>query len=201
VTQLEHTLRQAVGDLGAFGVRFALVGGLAVSIRTEPRFTRDADLAVAVASDDEAERLIRYLRGIGYEVQGLVEHEAAHRLATVRLTRSGGLKTPVLDLLFASSGIEAEIVADAESLEILPGLMMPVARVGHLLILKLLSQDDERRPQDSVDLRALLLAASAVERERMRGAAALITVRGYHRGRDLFGAMETLLAPRLRSTT
>ncbi len=198
MTQLEHTLRQAVGDLAAFGVRFALVGGLAVSIRTEPRFTRDADLAVAVASDDEAERLIRYVRGIGYEVHGLVEHEAAHRLATVRLTRSGGLQTPVLDLLFASSGIEAEIVADAESLEVLPGLMMPVARVGHLLILKLLSQDDERRPQDSIDLRALLLAASTAEGERMRGAAALITDRGYHRGRDLFGAMETLWARRLR---
>jgi hypothetical protein len=43
------------------GVRCALVGGLAVSARTEPRFTRDADLAVAVASDAEAESLIRAL--------------------------------------------------------------------------------------------------------------------------------------------
>lgn len=196
MTQLEHTLRQVASDLAGFGVRFALVGGLAVSIRTEPRFTRDADLAVAVASDAEAEQLIRHLRGIGYEVHALVEHEVAHRLATVRLSRNDGLQTPVVDLLFASSGIEAEIVADAELLEILPGLMMPVARVGHLLILKLLSQDDERRPQDSVDLRALLLAASAQEHERMRGAAALITDRGYHRGRDLSGAIHTLLGGR-----
>jgi hypothetical protein len=39
-------------------VSFALVGGLAVSIRTEPRFTRDADLAVALANDAEVEALI-----------------------------------------------------------------------------------------------------------------------------------------------
>lgn len=196
MTQLEETLRLTALDLQALGVRFALIGGLAVSIRTEPRFTRDADLVVAVASDDEAEQLILGMRGHGYEVHALVEHETAHRLATVRLSRSSGSQTPVVDLLFASSGIEAEIVADAEPLDVLPGLRIPVAQVGHLLILKLLSRDDEHRPQDSVDLRALLLVASARELERMRGAAALITHRGYHRGRDLVGAIETLLARR-----
>jgi len=41
--RLEDVLRQAVADLTTFGVRFALVGGLAVSIRAEPRFTKDAD--------------------------------------------------------------------------------------------------------------------------------------------------------------
>jgi predicted nucleotidyltransferase len=196
VTQLEDTLRRAADDLAALGVRFALIGGLAVSIRTEPRFTRDADLAVAVASDAEAEHVIRQMRGRGYEVHAIVEHEMVHRLATVRLSRGNGLQAPVVDLLFASSGVEAEIVADAERLEVLPGLVMSVAHVGHLLILKVLSRDDEHRPQDSVDLRALLLAASPQERERMRGAAALITQRGYHRGRDLAGAIETLLAGR-----
>jgi hypothetical protein len=40
-------------------ISWAMLGGLAVSIRTEPRFTRDVDLAVAVAADDEAERLAR----------------------------------------------------------------------------------------------------------------------------------------------
>lgn len=194
--RLEDVLRQAVADLMTFGLRFALVGGLAVSIRTEPRFTKDADLAVAVATDDDAERLIRHLRGVGYEVHALVEHEAAHRLATVRLSRTGGAQAPVVDLLFASSGIEAEIVAAAEPLEVLPGLTMPVARVGHLLILKVLSQDDERRPQDAGDLRALRLVASGEERERMIAAAALITDRGYHRGRDLSGAVQTLLRGR-----
>jgi hypothetical protein len=40
---------------------WALVGGLAVSVRTEPRFTRDVDLAVAVFDDNEAEALIHFI--------------------------------------------------------------------------------------------------------------------------------------------
>jgi hypothetical protein len=54
----------------------------------------------------------------------------------------------VLDLLFASSGIEPEIVMASEVLEILPGLELPVARTSHLIALKVLSRDDVRRPTD-----------------------------------------------------
>ena len=62
MTPLEAALRQIDADLTRARVAFALVGGLAVSVRTEPRFTRDADLAVALATDAEAEALIHGLR-------------------------------------------------------------------------------------------------------------------------------------------
>ncbi len=39
------------GDLKAIGASWALVGGLAVSARAEPRTTRDIDVAVAVGDD------------------------------------------------------------------------------------------------------------------------------------------------------
>jgi hypothetical protein len=55
---------------------------------------------------------------------------------------------PVIDLLFASSGIESEVVGDAEPLELLPGLRIGVARTGHLTALKVLARDDVNRPQD-----------------------------------------------------
>ena len=61
----------------------------------------------------------------------------------------------VLDLLFASSGIEPELVAAAEPLEVWPALCVPVPRVGHLLALKVLARDDVRRPQDLADIRSL----------------------------------------------
>ena len=105
MTALETALRRICLDLADAHVAFALVGGLAVSARTEPRFTRDADLAVAVQTDAEAERLIRVLQSVGYRVQTLIEQQAAGRLATVRLTRSVEPADPVIDLLFASSGI------------------------------------------------------------------------------------------------
>jgi hypothetical protein len=103
VTGLEAILRHVHHDLTAAGARFALVGGLAVSARTEPRFTRDADLAVAVADDTAAEALIRHLRSRGYAVEGLIEQDAVQRLAAVRLLQPGAPPSPVVDLLFASS--------------------------------------------------------------------------------------------------
>ncbi len=197
MTSLEAALRQIHTDLTEAHVSFALVGGLAVSARTEPRFTRDADLAVAVASDAEAEALIHSLRARDYDIEAVVEQEALGRLATVRLTRSGRLQAPVIDLLFASSGIEPEVVGEAERIELLPNLTIGVARTGHLIALKVLSRDDVTRPQDLVDLRALMRVASSAELARAQQSIALIAARGYHRGRDVVSDMNTLLRPAL----
>jgi hypothetical protein len=49
-----------------------------------------------------------------------------------------------IDLLFGSSGIEDQVVALAGPLEVLPGFVVPVAAVGHLIALKLLARDDAR---------------------------------------------------------
>ena len=190
---LESALHRIATDLERADVAFALIGGLAVSVRTEPRFTRDADFAVAVATDADAEALIRRLRTHGYEIGALVEQEAVGRLATVRLTIAGDSDGPILDLLFASSGIEHDVVADAELVQLLPGLWVKVARLEHLIALKVLSRDDVQRPQDLVDLRALLRAATPAEVARAREALVLITTRGYHRGRELLPQLASLL--------
>lgn len=193
MTSLASALQRIAAHLTRSNVDFAVVGGLAVSVRTEPRFTRDADLAVAVSDDDEAEALIRDLRADGYQVEALVEQEAVGRLATVRLAVADEPEGPVVDLLFASSGIEREVVAAAEPVELLPGLTVKVARCEHLIALKVLSRDDARRPQDLVDLRALLRVATTAEVSRARDALDLITTRGYHRGRELVPQLEAML--------
>lgn len=46
-TRLAEALVQLQADLLDIGARWALIGGLAVSGRTEPRTTRDIDVAVA----------------------------------------------------------------------------------------------------------------------------------------------------------
>jgi len=194
VTPLESVLRRIVADLARADTRCALVGGLAVSIRTEPRFTRDADLVVAVPGDAEAEALIHRLREDGYDVAALIEQDAVERLATVRLRPDADPGAPIVDLLFASSGIESDIIRDAEVVEVLPGLSVRVARTGHLIALKLLSRDDEERPQDVIDLRALLKTATHEEIERAKEATETITSRGYHRGRNLAADLDALRA-------
>jgi predicted nucleotidyltransferase len=194
LSQLESTLRRLARDLAELNCRWALVGALAVSARTEPRFTRDIDVAVAVADDEEAERLVRELQSRRYLAQAVVEQEATHRLATVRFIPPGNDATGiVLDALFASSGIEPEIVAEAETLELLSDLRIPVATVGHLIALKLLARDDESRPQDRIDLVALGRVATDTDLDRTRTAIALIEKRGFHRGKRLAAELERLL--------
>jgi predicted nucleotidyltransferase len=195
VTALEAALRQICADLTDAHASFAVVGGLAVSARTEPRFTRDADIAVAVESDAEAEELVRALHGRDYTIEALVEQDTVGRLATVRLTRSRDAMSPVVDLLFASSGIEREVVAAADTIELLPQLRVRVATTAHLIALKVLARDDVTRPQDLGDLRALIRAASPGDIARARQALGLIAQRGYRRGRDLESELEALLPP------
>jgi hypothetical protein len=192
VNGLEDVLRAAVVDLTDLRLRWALVGGLAVSVRTEPRFTRDVDLVIA--GDQAAEQAVHALQRRGYRILALLEHEAAGRLATARLAPKGeGEAGSVLDVLFASSGIELEVAEAAEPLEILPGLRVPVASVGHLLALKLLSRDDRTRPQDQVDVVKLLSVAQPPDLDAARSAVALIHSRGFQRGRDLARDLERLI--------
>lgn len=193
MTQVEVVLRRLERDLATAGAEWALVGGFAVSARAEARFTRDVDIAVVVEDDSEAERLVATLLTNRYRLTASVEQDATGRLATVRLVPPGiGGEGTVADLLFASSGIEVEIAAAAEILEIVPGLAIPVARTGHLIALKLLSRDDETRPLDAADLQALRAVADADELELAREAVHLIVARGYHRGRDLEAALVAL---------
>jgi Nucleotidyl transferase AbiEii toxin, Type IV TA system len=190
MTDLERTLSTIASALRQRHSAFALVGGLAVSLRTEPRFTRDADLAVSVSSDVEAEALIASLRSDRFDMVAAVEQMATGRLATVRLQH--GDSPMIVDLLFASSGIEPEIAAAAEELMVLPGLRLRVATVAHLIVMKLLSRDDDRRPNDRADLLALAQLASERDWLEAAEAADLVTKRGYARGRDLAASMLAL---------
>lgn len=137
----ERALRAIIFELAARRRTFALVGGLAVSIRAEVRFTRDVDVAVAVDDDADAEALLRELVAVGYRPLARVEHEIAKRLSTVRLAAPEGV---VVDLLFASSGLEREIAVRAESMDIPDIGTVPVARAQELLAMKILSMRDAR---------------------------------------------------------
>lgn len=193
-SRLEEVARGAQQALQELDVAHALIGGLAVSARAEPRFTRDVDLAVAVASDREAEGVINGLTGRGYRILAVLEQEVTGRLATVRFQPPEiGEQGTILDLLFASSGIEPEIVDTATEIEAFPDLKIKVAEIGELLALKILARDDKRRPQDAVDIRALLAEATDADLASAKKALVLITDRGYHRGRDLLTELERAL--------
>jgi len=185
---VESALRRAVADLDALRVRWALIGGLAVSVRSVPRFTKDLDFAIAVANDSEAKDVVHQLRGRGYQPVEVLEQEYVERLSGVRLERSGS--DVIVDLLFASSGIENEVVTSAIRLEVLPQLSAPVATTGHLIALKTLAG----RNQDLTDLGSLIPAASTEDLDVAREAVRLIHARGFNREQDVAADLDKLIA-------
>lgn len=198
VTRLHRALSRLDEDLRTLGREWALVGGLAVSARAEPRTTRDVDVVLAAEGDAEAEEIIADLLSRGYGVEGQLEHTDSDRLAGMRLVSPAepedGL---VVDLLFASSGIEHEIIEAAEELEVVAGWSVPVARTGHLITLKVLAyrpDHPEQRPMDLHDALALLAVADDAELQLARDGLALIARRGFDRGKDLQSELDRLLA-------
>lgn len=182
MSPLQRALTRLSADLDALGLRWAVVGGFAVSARSEPRTTRDIDVAVSIADDAQAEEVVRRLVGRSYRIDRQMEHTETARLATIRLLTPGELPGGiVVDLLFASSGIESEVVAAAERIEILPDLWTPVARTAHLLALKVLAG----RTRDKVDVEHLLEVATTDDLREARRSLVLITERDFHRGKDL----------------
>jgi hypothetical protein len=194
-TGLLTALRQTAAILDQRRQPWALVGGLAISIRVEPRFTRDVDLAVAVSDDAAAEALVRDLTAAGFALRASLEQQALGRLAAVRLQPPDQhLTGVVIDLLFASSGIESDICRDAEPLEISPGLVVPVAQAGHLVAMKVLAASPDRL-QDELDLRALIPQLTLGERERATRAVLQIERIGAHRGKALSADLAQRLQP------
>lgn len=193
---LPTALAGLADDLRAIRVRWCLVGGLAVGARAEPRTTRDIDVAVAVAGDSEAETVVTLLRNRGYVLDVVLEHKDRDRFLAARLWMPARLHSVRADVMFASTGIEPEIVAAAELLEVFPGVQIPLATVGHLLAMKVVALRKDRlqeRPQDFGDIRELLRVSTAADRKLTRESLTLIVDRGFERGKDLLADWEEQL--------
>lgn len=77
-------------------------------------------------------------------------------------------------------------------LEVWQQVNVPVARVGHLIALKLRSRDD-RSVRDQLHLQALPAVATEADLEDARKGVALIVGRGFHRGRALDAGFDALV--------
>ncbi len=186
MNRLAQALAELAANLRDLDARWALIDGLAISARATPRTTFDLDLAVAVADDRGAEALVRALVARGYRHEALhLEHDTEQsghspRLAMVRLSPPDPDLAVPIDLLFASSGLEPEITVGAETLEVLPEVRVPVARVEHLIATKILAG----RLQDQADAANLLQGTTAGERALARAALEIIEARGFARGKN-----------------
>lgn len=187
---IEKALPRISDDLNRIDSPWALVGGRAVCVLAEPRPTADIDIAVAVPDDATARARVDELVAAGYRTRESIMHDDTGRLATVRLLCPTADDEVPVDLFFASSGVEDEVVAAAEPLSVQPGLTVPVACRGHLIAVKLCWRAGPKRDRD---LRSLIDHADTADVTDARRLITKITERGYHRGRDLDAALDAVL--------
>jgi len=83
VSRVERALRRIAADLEAANQHWCLIGGLAVSVRAEPRTTRDVDLMVSVAGDAEAEEVVFSLQSAGYRLPRPASNRKSWRLRRI----------------------------------------------------------------------------------------------------------------------
>jgi len=187
-------IRRIAEDLNASSISWCLVGGLAASVYAEPRTTKDIDVVVAIRSEQEIENLKTFLLPRGYATPFVLMHTEPTRRMGWRLitTSSRGTELP-LDILSSSCGIEHQIVEKSVQLEVLPGVWLPVAALGHLIAMKVLSHHDISRLQDRVDLLALLNVAQSNDIELAREALTQIMQAGHGNGRNLLAELQAII--------
>jgi predicted nucleotidyltransferase len=179
--------------LAELDLSWALIGGLAISAQTDPRFTEDIDVNLFLPTDNEVEQLIFTLQRRGWIAETILEQTYFDKdiIATVRFITPKSSAVHV-DILFASSGIKKEIIEQAEVIEIFKGIDIPIAQIGHLLALKILSESPER-PRDTQDIKNLIAYATPDDILLAKDSCRLISTRGFHRQRDLLERLEAHL--------
>lgn len=151
---------QALRALTAQGVRFVVVGGVAVNLQGVPRFTADLDVAIAI-NGDNLQAAARALLGMGLVSRIPIQVEQLADIDTVQtwidernlraLTyqdRDNPLRQ--VDLLLATTVPYDEIERDAETMQS-GDLEIRVASVDVLIRLK----TGTGRAQDASDIDAL----------------------------------------------
>ena len=188
-------LRRVTSDFHESGVAWCLVGGLGASVYAEPRTTKDIDVVVSVSGDEQADRLKDFLLSRGYTNPQVLMHTSPTRRMGWRVFIPPSREASIpLDILVTACGVEKDIVASATTIEILPGLSLPVASLGHLIAMKVLSQNPFERLQDRVDLRALLQSATGQDRSTAERALRAISKLELACGRDLVAELSDLEA-------
>jgi hypothetical protein len=137
------------------GVRYLVIGGLAVVAVGEPRTTADAD-AIVFLSPSEAETLIGLAANAGFELQPAVEQQRLATTGTLRFRR-GKFQ---IDLITASLPFEEAAFQRACHHELF-GVSLPFPSPEDLILFKVLAGRDKdmldaigvvRRHRDRLDI-------------------------------------------------
>ncbi len=142
-----QSLPAIVSQFDAAGIRYALIGGLAMAARGVQRATLDADFILLL---DDLERADAILNSLGYRREFHSENVSHYVAPDPALGR--------IDLLHAFRRPALGMLDRAERLELLPGLPVPVVAIEDLVGLKIqaAANDPARHRSDWNDIEQLV---------------------------------------------
>lgn len=150
---LRITLADAVAFLRERQLAYALVGGLAASVRGQTRVTADVDIVID-ANVERALSVVTKLEQSPFQPLFAGVEEVVERSFILPLRhRAQRVK---VDLALGLSGFEQTLIGRAEPME-LAGCRVAVATAEDLIIMKALAG----RPQDDQDLRGIVITQGA----------------------------------------
>lgn len=144
---------EMLSALLAESAEFLLVGGYAVILHTEPRYTKDLDIWVR-PSHPNAKRVTRALERFGVPLFRVRLSELAHPGLTLQI----GVEPIRIDLITEIEGVDFEKAWRRRALLPIGGMEVPVLSVQDLIR----NKRSVARPMDLVDVSHL----EAVARER-----------------------------------
>ncbi len=129
------------------GIRYAVVGGIAMAFHAMPRFTRDIDLLV---HQDDMSLLNTAMNRLGYEETAEPWLLANRTLTLHRFLKIEGQDELMIDILIANTEEHSRMIRDADLAESAAG-QVPVATKHDIIRLKRSRNSD----QDRVDISEL----------------------------------------------
>ena len=130
------------------GLAYAIIGGMAVQKWSDPRFTRDVDLAVAAPLTTGSAPLVRLITG-HFPSRSADPVDFAGKTRMVLITASNGVE---VDISLALPGYEDQLFARAVDYEIEPGKAIRLCSAEDLIIHKCVAG----RPQDISDIQGVV---------------------------------------------
>ncbi len=155
--QFDEVLKTFTEFFEREGMRYAIIGGLAMRAWGSERFTNDADFVIA---RDNRARAIEFAQSLGYETIYVSEGYSNHLHPNDDWGR--------VDLMYVDSGT-AEKLFSSSVPRLLAGRVLPVAAPGHLASMKALAvKNAPRRATFEIADIAYLLSLPDVDRTAVR---------------------------------
>ena len=148
---MNDAIRRTLADIATFlrdeKIPFAVIGGIAVTVRGDPRFTAAVDVVVGI----EVDRGIELLDATAASSFRALLPDAEEILTSAYILPLRHVETGIrVDVAIGLSGFERDMIERAEEIAF-EGVSVPVASAEDLLLMKVLAG----RPRDLEDAKGI----------------------------------------------